>query len=253
MKMKITFRTASVLLLGVILASACTQSYSQTPSGTPTSIPTGLFVSPFPSSQSPLEIIAQLGTETAQAGTSTASGTVVATDTPSTATTGVAATDTPTVGTPGTQVATLIPVTVVPLGSTFTPTVSTSGTVVVPTISGTPVPVPSSYSLQKGEFPFCIARRFDIDPGELLTANGLTLDQGQIYQPGLVLTIPQNADHFPPPRALHTHPSTWTVDPGDTFNSIACWYGDVTPDAIAAANNMAVTATLTTGATLTIP
>ncbi len=252
MKTKITLKTACVLLLGVILASACTQSYSQTPSGTPTSIPTGLFVSPFPSSQSPLEIIAQLGTETAQAGTATAGGTVVASDTPSTPSTGVAATDTPAVTTPGTQAATLLPVTVIPGGSTFTPTTS-SGTVVVPTISGTPVPVPSTYALQKGEFPFCIARRFDIDPGELLTANNLTLDQGQIYLPGMVLTIPQNADHFPPPRALHTHPSTWTVDPGDTFNSIACWYGDVTPDAIAAANNMTTGSILTTGATLTIP
>ncbi|HEX8990876.1 MAG TPA: LysM peptidoglycan-binding domain-containing protein [Anaerolineales bacterium] len=253
MKTKITFKTASILLLGVILASACTQSYSQTPSGTPTSIPTGLFVSPFPSSQSPLEIIAALGTETAQAGTATAGGTVVATDTAGTPSTGVAATDTPAVTTPGTQAATLLPVTVIPGGSTFTPTTSTGGTVVVPTISGTPVPVPSSYALQKGEFPFCIARRFNIDPFELLTANNLTVDQGQIYQPGLVLTIPQNAGSFPPPRALHAHPSTWTVDPGDTFNSISCWYGDITPDQIAAANNMATTATLTTGATLTIP
>ena len=35
-------------------------------------------------------------------------------------------------------------------------------------------PVPKNYTLQKGEFPFCIARRFDISPGALLAANGLT-------------------------------------------------------------------------------
>ena len=34
-------------------------------------------------------------------------------------------------------------------------------------------PVPDNYTLQKGEFPYCIARRFDISPGALLAANGL--------------------------------------------------------------------------------
>jgi len=80
-----------VLILGLIVASACTQTYSQAPLATPTLISTGLFVSPFPSGQDPLQIVADLGTQTAvaktaQAGGTTSSGTSVAvTGTPATA------------------------------------------------------------------------------------------------------------------------------------------------------------------------
>src|SRR5512135_2532473 len=115
MKTNHTMKLTGILLLGVMLASACTQTYSQAPLGTPSAIPTGLFVSPFPSGQDPLQIIAALGTQTAQAQTSEASGTTVAvTGTPSTPST-LAATDTPSTGTPATEVtsgATLLPVTV---------------------------------------------------------------------------------------------------------------------------------------------
>src|SRR5512135_2054217 len=97
MKTKRALHLTGLLLIGVMLASACTQTYSQTPLGTPTLIPTGLFVSPFPSGQDPLQIIAQLGTQTAAAETATAGGTVAASPalgTPSTATTGTVATPT---------------------------------------------------------------------------------------------------------------------------------------------------------------
>ena len=72
MKTNRTMKVTGILLLGVMLASACTYSYSQAPQGTPTTIPTGLFVSPFPSGQDPLKIIADLGTQTAQAQTAQA-------------------------------------------------------------------------------------------------------------------------------------------------------------------------------------
>ncbi len=255
MKTKRTLKITGMLLLGVMLASACTQTYSQTPLGTPTLIPTGLFVSPFPSGQDPLQIIADLGTQTAQAQTAQAGGTAIS-PTPGTPGTSVAVTDTPTVGTPGTAVtvaATLLPVTVIPAGSTFTPTTQYSSTVTVPTTSGTVGPVPATYTLQKGEWPYCIARRFDVNPQELLDLNGLTAAESQALNPGLVLSIPQTGNHFPPPRAWHSHPSTWTVDPGDTFNSIACYYGDLSPAQIAAANNLTTSSTLTSGQSLTIP
>jgi LysM repeat protein len=260
MKTNHTMILTGILLLGVLLVSACTQTYSQSPAGTPSLIPTGLFVSPFPSGQDPLQIIAQLGTQTAQAETAAAGGATVAVvgtpGTPGTPATTAADTDTPTVGTPATAVttgATLLPVTVIPSGSTFTPTTQPGSTVVVPTISGTVGPVPATYTLQKGEFPYCIARRYNVDPLELLTKSGLSADQGNIFLPGLVLNLPQTGDPFPTTRALHSHPSTWTVDPGDTLNSIACYYGDLSPQQIATANNLTTSSILTTGQQLTIP
>src|SRR5574341_2235308 len=81
-------RLVSILFLAAILVSACTQSYSQLPLATPTLIPTGLFVSPFPSGQDPLKIVADLGTQTAMAKTAQAGGlnTPAITGTPFTAT-----------------------------------------------------------------------------------------------------------------------------------------------------------------------
>src|SRR5512135_3365012 len=98
MKTKRALHLTGILLLGVMLASACTQTYSQTPLGTPTLIPTGLFVSPFPSGQDPLQIIAELGTQTAAAGTVQAGGSVAVAGTPGTPAT--EASETTAVGTP---------------------------------------------------------------------------------------------------------------------------------------------------------
>lgn len=256
MKTNRTVKLAGILLVGVMLVSACTQTYSQTPLGTPTLIPTGLFVSPFPSGQDPLQIIADLGTQTAQAQTAEAGGaTVAVSGTPGTPGTETGASATPTVGTPVTQGAiTLLPVTVIPGGSTFTPTTQAGGTVVVPTISGTVGPVPSTYTLQKGEWPYCIARRFNVNPNTLLSLNGLTIAQSSMLMPGLVLSIPQTGDPFPADRAWHSHPDTYTVASSDTtVSGVACYYGDITPQAVATANNLSLSSTLTVGQTLTIP
>ena len=261
MKKNRTMQLTGILLLGVLLISACTQTYSQAPQGTPTLIPTGLFVSPFPSGQDPLKIIADLGTQTAAASTAAAGGATVAViGTPSTSEVG---TDTPASGNDQTQVATLLPVTVIPGGSTFTPTTQAGVTVVVPTISGTTAapttaatvgPVPSTYTLQKGEWPYCIARRFNINPDELLNLNNLSFAQSSMLMPGLVLSIPQTGDPFPSDRAWHNHPDTFTVDSADTtVSGVACYYGDITPQAVATANNLTVSSVLTAGQKLTIP
>ncbi len=264
MKNNHTRQLTGMLLLGVLLLSACTQTYSQAPVGTPSLIPTGLFVSPFPSGQDPLKIIADLGTQTAQAQTAAAGGaTVAVVGTPGTPSTEIVVTSGTPVATDETEVSTLLPVTVIPGGSTFTPTTQSSGTVVVPTVSGTTIsvpttsgtalPVPSTYTLQKGEWPYCIARRYNVNPQELLTLNSLTDAQSYALMPGLVLNLPQTGNPFPADRMLHTHPSTWTVSAGDTLNSIACYYGDLSPQQIATANNLSASATLTTGQQLTIP
>jgi LysM repeat protein len=110
---------------------------------------------------------------------------------------------------------------------------------------------PASYTLQEGEFLYCIARRFDVNPAELASLNGLGL--GGQYQPGLVLKIPQSGAPFPPPRGLLTRPAKYTVATNESIYGIACKYGDIDPLAIAAANNLVAPYTLKSGQVITIP
>jgi LysM repeat protein len=122
----------------------------------------------------------------------------------------------------------------------------------------TPIPVPSAtpgrpatWTLQRGEHPYCIARRFDVNPNELLRASGLS--QNSTYYAGMVLTIPQSGNKFPGNRSLQPHPDTYTVVSGDTVYSIACKYGDVDPYAIAAANGLTEPYKISPGQQLHIP
>ena len=124
--------------------------------------------------------------------------------------------------------------------------------------SATPVPLPqptpgkpSSWTLQKGEFPFCIARRFDVSPEELLRLNGLS--SNSYFYAGMVFKIPQTGSGFPGGRALKSHPTNYSVGSGDTIFTIACQYGDVDPYAIAAANGLSSPYNLKSGQSLYIP
>jgi LysM repeat protein len=110
---------------------------------------------------------------------------------------------------------------------------------------------PATYTLKKGEFPFCIARRFNVDQNEMLAINGLGLNSQ--VQPGTTLKIPQTGNHFISERSLIKHPAQYTVAAGDTFYTIACKFGDVSPDMIAQANNMSESDSLTAGKVLQIP
>jgi LysM repeat protein len=111
--------------------------------------------------------------------------------------------------------------------------------------------IPASYTLQKGEHPYCIARRFNLNPADLLTLNGLSVNT--VLQPGRELRIPQTGRSFPASRALLSHPTNYTVRSGDTIYSIACAFGDVDPNTIAAANDLSAPYNLTAGQTLYIP
>jgi LysM repeat protein len=234
---------ASTLMLIAVIAAACNQPYSQAPSVTNTPInPTSLFATPIAGTpEITMSDIANFGTSTALAQTA---GTPID-----------ALTQTPSVGVPTQDLSvTSTPLVSTPLVSTST--LALSGTQVGATYSGTlptSAPVgsrPASYTLQKGEFPYCLARRFDVDPGQLLSLNGLS--NGDIYYPNLTLKIPQSGS-FPGTRALHAH-ATYSVRSSDeTLYSIACYFGDVDPGAIASANNIAVGAALTSGQQLTIP
>ncbi len=236
----------AIMLVSMMLVSGCTQSLSQSPASTPTLIPTGLFVSPFPSVENPMEMIEEFAKATASAQTA-----AVSSGTPSTP----IAIVTGTVLTPQTG-ETLTP------GTPSTPTnaVPTTPVVVVTTVTpggptATPIPpgsIPASYTLMKGEFPYCIARRFNLNPDELLSLNGIT--DGGIFMPGLVLKIPQTGNPFPGTRSLQTHPATYTVSSSDeTVYGVACKYGDVDPAAIASTNGISVSAVLTTGQQVKIP
>jgi LysM repeat protein len=111
--------------------------------------------------------------------------------------------------------------------------------------------LPSSYTLQKGEYPYCIARRFNLNPGELLSINGLG-SNSQTY-PGMTLTIPHTGHTFPDGRQLHSHPTDYTVKSGDTIYTIACYFGDVDPMVIAKVNGLSSPYNLTSGQDLQIP
>ena len=117
-------------------------------------------------------------------------------------------------------------------------------------VEPTPGGPPPSYTLAEGEFPFCIARRFDVNQNELLTLNGLTVDT--LVGPGLELQIPQTGNPFDGTRARHEHPTSYKILEDDTLNTIACYFGDVSPDMIALQNGLTTT-DLPPGEVLIIP
>ena len=122
----------------------------------------------------------------------------------------------------------------------------------------TPVPVapatpgvPETHQLQKGEFPFCIARRYNVNVSELLNINGLGANS--VVPVGFSLKIPQTGNTFVGQRALLNHPTNYTVVGGDTIYTVACKYGDVDPMAIAQANSISSPYTLSAGQVIHIP
>lgn len=224
---------ASTLMLVMIITSACNQPYSQQPSVTNTPIDTSLFATPL--GQTPvisMSDVANFGTGTALANLTLTAGTPLPGITQQVA----SATATPNLG--------------ITPQATNTATQAVVGVGTLPTSA----PVgsrPSTYTLQRGEFPYCIARRFDVNPAELLSINGLS--DGTIYYPNLSLRIPQSGS-FPGTRALKSHPATYTVSSSnETVHSVACVFGDVDPAAIAQANGLSTSSALTSGQQLSIP
>lgn len=129
---------------------------------------------------------------------------------------------------------------------------------IAPTASKTPAPteelsVPSTYTLHEGEWPYCIARRFNIDPDSLLAANGLTSSNANSLPPGYKLTIPVGAAPYGGDRALRSHPTTYVTSGSETFYSIGCAFGDVWPEHIAEANGMDINENIPSGTQLYIP
>jgi LysM repeat protein len=135
-------------------------------------------------------------------------------------------------------------------GPTNVPVASTPTAASVTYITATPGGPPATYTLAEGEYPFCIARRFNVNQNELLSHNNLTPES--FFYAGQVLEIPQTGNPFDGTRTLHDHPTTYGIKEGDTLNIIACYFGDVSPDMIALQNNLQTT-DLPPGEVLYIP
>lgn len=231
---------ASMLVLVAVVASACDLRYSTPPAVTNTPIGSGsLFNTSLPQPTN-MNDVQNFATGTALA---IQSGTPVA----------GAATATPLVG--GSPTITPTSIIALPTNAVTTPT-ATLAVIATNQTGNTLVPVgsrPATYILQEGEFPYCIARRYDVDPEALLTLSGLS--DGVIYPAGTQLRIPQSGS-FSGDRSWHDHPATFTV--GSTYDTntvygVACYYGDIEPSMIATQNNISVDAVLTAGQILNIP
>lgn len=99
------------------------------------------------------------------------------------------------------------------------------------------LPLPKKYTLERGEFPYCIARRYDLNPTELMRLNYLSYNQ--LFRKGLVLWLPQSGKAFPGERALNPHSDVYVAQKdGETIFTAACFYGDVDPVALAEANGL---------------
>lgn len=122
-----------------------------------------------------------------------------------------------------------------------------------PPASWDPTPgVPETYTVNKGEHVYCLARRFNVHPGDLLSANGLNANS--VLNPGMTLKIPQNsAWPSDSARSLKSHPTSYSVVAGDTIYTIACAFGDVDPNGIISVNGLDAPYELTPGQTLQIP
>jgi LysM repeat protein len=207
-------KTSLIILIATIASlmfSACTMSASTPPPVTPTTN---------------LSEIARQATETAIAKTPKAGDTQVPDET--------------------SVVETQPTATVVEPTATPEPTEEEGGSEIV-----LEYPVPDSYTLHSGEHIYCLARRFDILPEDIVDYNGY--EYGTLLYPGDVILLPPAGRSYIGQRALQYHPTDYTVIYGDTLYSIACLFGDIDPRSIAAANDLDVDQVLTPGTVLQIP
>jgi LysM repeat protein len=220
------------LLLTAVLISACQQPYSTPPAATNTPLdPNSLFTTPMGEPDS-MQDVQTFITQTALAGEP---GAVIVT-----ATSDVTG-DVPTI-------------TATPIIDLF-PTATATQAVAVGTTSAAPAVSGSEWVLRNGEFRYGIARRYNVDPTDLIKASGLT--SPDIYYEGQKLIIPQNSTwpNSLGSRSLRSRPGTYTVTGNSdlTIYGVACKYGDINPATIAQNNNISVDAALTVGQTLSIP
>ncbi len=238
MSTKIRFVAVATVLLALFV-SGCQYSMSASPQSEATPTVGSDFTTPLPAeSMDPMQALQDQATQTALAQL----GTVM-----------------PVEETPGEGTAEATEVTPGAGDATETPPVDEITETPTEGPSPTPEPggnVPANYTLRKGEFPYCLARRYNLNPNELLALNGLTDAEARALSVGLVIKLPQTGNPFPGERALNPHPSgtVYTVKSSDeTIYSIACFYGDVRPQQIINLNDLVEPYALTVGQQLQIP
>lgn len=221
--MKTKFRLVLVVMVMLAaLLSACNRPASEGPAATPTE---GF---PFPLAT---QGVGQFATQTAAA---KLPAVVTATPKP-----GTNPTQAPATGVPATAVAPQ------PTAAQPVEKPTDKPPVVIPTLTR-----PEQYTIQQGEFPYCIARRFNLNIADLMGINGLSIDTRPAV--GTTLKIPQTGS-WSGERALAAHPTTYTVQANDSVGAIACKFGDVSPEAILAANGLKNASEIQAGQRLQIP
>ncbi len=226
-------RMTGLLIAGLIVVAlslgACTRSAS-----TPVPTPGGKGTTPgaLTGQQATMETVrSALLTQTAQA----VAGTPQSTSTPLAQATPLAVLGTPTqrttTGTPGATVVVVSPTTC----------------------------AATTYTVQSGEWVYSIARKFDVDPNDIISLNGLVAPYA--LSVGQSLKIPSTCTSTLPtigPSATPGGPTvtpggkTYVVQAGEWVYSIARKFG-VDPQAIIDANHLVAPYTLSVGQTLIIP
>jgi LysM repeat protein len=146
------------------------------------------------------------------------------------------------------QVATLQPTSDLVVVASPTPVPPT------PVIVYTATPgIPATYTMQLGDTVYCLARRYNLDPSAIISANpSLNADS---IRDGTTINLPQGPiwPESMGSRARNAHPGTYSVGASETIYHVACYYGDVSPEAIAQANGLVAPYALATGQSLIIP
>lgn len=235
-----------VLCISSLLFSACERSASGVPVVVPTATQDAI---PFPVATQP-QIMADIlkSTQTALAkSTQSAAFPSSATSTPG------FTLDTPSAGTQpatGGEGTPAMGTTSSPMAATSTPAPTATAT---QTVYNYPTPTPgrpATYTIQAGEYLWCLARRFDVSIDDIYRLNGM--NYASQPQAGTVITLPSSGS-FGAARARYAHPANYTVRAGDTIGSIACYYGDADPNTIYAANGLQTGSVITVGQVLYIP
>ncbi len=136
-----------------------------------------------------------------------------------------------------------------------TPSTPTSSTppASTPAPSVTPAPPPSgsfTYTVQRGDWLYSIARKFNVTVQALQSANPSVI-QGPVY-PGQVLIIPGGSSSSSPSTPNGASITSYTVRAGDTLYSIAVRFGKTAYE-IQIANHLPSINSIYAGQTLIIP
>jgi LysM repeat protein len=126
-------------------------------------------------------------------------------------------------------VVTQIPPTLAPIGIQPTPTNQAPGQFVATK--------PAEHTIVQGETVMCLARRYNVNPDDIISIN--KLDDPSTLAIGDKLKIPTTGE-FPGDRQAnsYTRPDTYMITGETTASEVACWYGDVYPEEIMQANNL---------------